>query len=74
VAVEDSGDPPRRQPFGSHRSVEGEPIEERVEAFNLRRPSSASRETEHLDRAQGGRAQLVVDLGAASRPSRGNGR
>jgi hypothetical protein len=63
VTAEDSGDPSRRQPLASHRSVEGKPVEQRVEPFDFERAFSTRRQAEDLDRAHAGRAQLVVDLG-----------
>ena len=45
--------------------MEGEPVEQSMEAFGLQRPFSAGREPEHLDGAQRGRAQRVIDLGAS---------
>lgn len=65
VTAEHGDDPSWRQPLGSHRRVEREPVEQSMEAFGLQRPFSPGREPEHLDGAQRGRAQRVIDLGAS---------
>jgi hypothetical protein len=63
VAAQDRDDSRRRQPLRPHRRMEGEPVQQSMEAFTLQRPFSACRKAEQLDRSKAGRPQGIIGLG-----------